>query len=107
MGEFVSFIGLSAGVVAILGYLPQIHKSFSLKKMSEVSVWLMILFMTSSLLWTVYGLYKEDIILAGLSAITFILATILIIMKIFYEKGSQYNSFIRQLLPLEYRKTKS
>ena len=86
MVEFISLIGLSAGVIAILGYLPQIHKSFSLKKMDDVSVWLMILFMSSSFLWTIYGIYKEDIILAGLSSVTFTLATILIIMKMIYEK---------------------
>ena len=91
MVESISLIGLSAGVIAILGYLPQIHKSFSLKKMDEVSIWLMILFMTSSLLWTIYGIYKADMILASLSAVTFSLASTLILMKVIYEKKISSN----------------
>ena len=95
MVEFISLIGLSAGIIAILGYLPQIHKSFSLKKMNEVSVWLMILFMSSSFLWAIYGIYKEDLILAGLSTVTFTLAATLIIMKMIYEKKIPNNFLIK------------
>lgn len=86
MVEAISLVGFSAGIIAIMGYLPQIHKSFFLKKMDDVSGWLMVLFMTSAFLWTVYGLYKNDIILAGLSSVTFTLAVTLIVMKMTYEK---------------------
>ncbi|HET6517305.1 MAG TPA: SemiSWEET family transporter [Nitrosopumilaceae archaeon] len=93
--EAITMVGLSAGVIAILGYLPQIFKSFTLKKMDEVSVWLMILFMTSSLLWTIYGFYKQDIILSGLSSVTFSLATTLIVMKMIFEKRFSNNFILR------------
>lgn len=89
MEDLVTLVGLSAGVIAIGGYLPQIFKSFSLKKMDEVSSWLMILFMTSSFLWTVYGFWRQDMVLSSLSAATFALATTLIVMKIVFGKQLQ------------------
>ena len=94
MEDFVTLVGLSAGVIAIAGYLPQIFKSFSLKKMDEVSSWLMILFMTSSFLWTIYGFYRQDMVLSSLSAVTFALATTLIVMKMFFEKQLENHSSV-------------
>ena len=100
MVEIISLIGLSAGIIAIFGYLPQIHKSFSLRKMDEVSAWLMILFMTSSFLWMIYGIYKDDMILAGLSTVTFLLAMTLIIMKMIYEKKIS-SDFLTKLISIK------
>lgn len=84
--ELISLVGVFAGSMSILGYLPQIIKSQKLKSMNEVSFLLLLLFTISSLLWMVYGLYKMDLILGGLSTVTFSMGLLLIIMKFVYEQ---------------------
>ena len=79
-------VGTFAGTMSILGYLPQIIKSQKLKSMKEFSSLLLFLFTLSSLLWMIYGFYKLDFILGGLSSITFSMGLMLIIMKIVFEK---------------------
>ncbi len=86
MLELITVVGTIAGSVAILGYVPQIHKSQKSKSMKEVSTLLLMLFTLSSFLWTVYGFHEGDYVLGGLSMITFSLGTALISMKIVYEK---------------------
>lgn len=89
MMDSISLVGITAGTIAILGYLPQIHKSHKMKEMKDLSIWLMVLFTASSLLWTVYGILKYDFVLFCLSSVTFSLSLILITMKLLYEKKLQ------------------
>ncbi|HMB99749.1 MAG TPA: SemiSWEET family transporter [Flavobacteriaceae bacterium] len=84
--EIIAVVGIFAGTMSILGYLPQMVKSQKLKSMKEVSFLLLLLFTGSSLLWMIYGFYKTDLILGGLSTITFSMGLLLIIMKFVYEK---------------------
>jgi MtN3 and saliva related transmembrane protein len=84
--EIISLVGIFAGTMSILDYLPQIIKSQKLKSMKEVSFLLLLLFTLSSLLWMTYGFYKADSILGGLSTITFSMGLMLIIMKFVYER---------------------
>lgn len=84
--ETIAVVGIFAGTLSIIGYLPQIITSQKLKSMKEVSFLLLLLFTMSSLLWMIYGFYKMDLILGGLSTITFSMGMTLIIMKFVYEK---------------------
>lgn len=84
--ELISIVGIFAGSMSILGYLPQIIKSQKLKSMNEVSFLLLLLFTASSLLWMVYGFHKLDLILGGLSTITFSMGLLLITMKFVYAQ---------------------
>ena len=55
------YIGLIAGALTSLGFLPQIIKGFKTKRMKDVSMIMSILILAGMLLWLSYGIYLKDI----------------------------------------------
>jgi MtN3 and saliva related transmembrane protein len=60
-----SAIGISAAFLTILSFVPQIIKTYHTRRMKDVSRYLMILFTTGSILWIVYGILHEDLVIIG------------------------------------------
>ncbi|HBU07145.1 MAG TPA: hypothetical protein DEB09_03610 [Candidatus Magasanikbacteria bacterium] len=69
---FVELIGYVAGIFTLLNMLPQIVKTYKLKKVDELSFLLIITYAISMLLWVVYAYFIVSwpiIITNGLSLI--------------------------------------
>ena len=60
-----SLIGISAAFLTTMSFVTQIIKAHRTKKMKDVSRYLMILFTTSSILWIIYGILHNDIVIVG------------------------------------------
>jgi MtN3 and saliva related transmembrane protein len=60
-----SVIGILAAFLTTLSFVPQIIKAYHTKRMKDVSRYLMILFTTGSILWIVYGVLHEDLVIIG------------------------------------------
>lgn len=101
--EMIAMVGISAGTMSILGYMPQIIKSQKLKSMKELSFLLLLLFVSASFLWMVYGFYRTDLILGILSTITFSMGSALIVMKFSYER--KFQSYYSVLVELRNKKS--
>lgn len=84
--ELSSLIGISAALFLLIGMLSQIIKSYKMKKMDEMSYFLMICPGVASFLWLAYGLTRDDLIITFSSAISFFLGILLILMKWGYDK---------------------
>jgi MtN3 and saliva related transmembrane protein len=63
-----SVIGILAAFLTTLSFVPQIIKAYHTKRMKDVSRYLMILFTTGSILWIVYGVLHEDLVIIGANA---------------------------------------
>ncbi len=59
MDEWLS-LGLAAGFLTTLGFVPQIIKSLRTKRMDEVSLLMPLLLSLGMFLWLLYGLFKGD-----------------------------------------------
>lgn len=59
-----SLIGISAAFLTTLSFLPQIVKART-RRMEDVSRYLMILFSAGSILWIIYGIIHEDLVIVG------------------------------------------
>jgi MtN3 and saliva related transmembrane protein len=53
-------LGLTAGFLTTIGFVPQIIKSIQTKRMGEVSLLMPLLLSLGMFLWMLYGLIKED-----------------------------------------------
>ena len=92
MEDFVfltDLIGITAGILVLSSFIPQLHKAYKTKRMSDVSIYLMVLIASGMFLWVIYGIIRKDPVIVGTNASGFILNIILIILKLKYDKLHQ------------------
>ncbi|AFZ28939.1 hypothetical protein Glo7428_0335 [Gloeocapsa sp. PCC 7428] len=83
--DFVSILGLIAGTLTTIAFLPQLFKTWQSKSAKDVSLGMLMIFSTGVFLWLIYGIYLQalPIILANL--ITLIFNLIILGLKIRYR----------------------
>jgi MtN3 and saliva related transmembrane protein len=86
---FADIIGTIAGILVLSSFIPQLHKAYKTKRMSDVSIYLMGLIASGMLLWVVYGIIRRDPVIIGTNAAGFVLNIILVILKLKYDKLHQ------------------
>lgn len=84
--SMLTVIGIIASVLILSGWVHQIIKGFQTKKLDDVSKYLMILIGLGAILWTVYGIEINDIIIIGVNVAAIILMITILAMKYRYAK---------------------
>ncbi|MGF3554095.1 MAG: SemiSWEET family sugar transporter [Thermoplasmatota archaeon] len=81
----LEILGLIAGAITSIGYLPQIYKGYKTKKLNDVSYYMPGILALGMTLWLIYGIILNAIavIVANFFGITF--SILLIIMKKRYK----------------------
>lgn len=59
MDQFV-IIGLVAGLITTLGYVPQVIKGYRSGSMEDVSLYMPLMLMVGMSLWLAYGIILKD-----------------------------------------------
>lgn len=75
-------IGYVAACGTTISFLPQAIKSIKTRDTRNISLLMYILFVFGTACWLAYGIYRTDLPVAIANAITLILASIILIMKI-------------------------
>ena len=81
----VEWLGVAAGTLTTLSFVPQVLKTWRTKSVEDVSLWMLLAFNGGIILWLTYGLLlrKPSIIFAN--GITLVLALTLLGLKIRYR----------------------
>jgi MtN3 and saliva related transmembrane protein len=79
-----SVIGISAAFLTTLSFVPQIIKAYHTRRIQDVSRYLMILFTSGSILWIVYGILHEDLVIIGANTTAAIFNLILLYYSFVY-----------------------
>lgn len=82
MQTFSEFIGYSAAFLTTIAFLPQAHHSWTTRDLSGISLPMYSLFTAGVALWFVYGLYIESMPVVIANAITLILSSVVLVLKI-------------------------
>ena len=84
----IDALGFFAGTFTTIAFLPQVIKTWNSKSAEDVSLLMFIMFILGVLLWCIYGweIHSMPVIIANL--ITFLLALIIIVLKLTFEKGN-------------------
>ena len=88
-------LGLVAGLLTTVGFLPQIIKSMRKRRMEEVSLLMPLLLSAGLFLWLLYGIATNDVAIIIWNAIAFSLNMCLVGLKIHFdrlERGSKGSS---------------
>ncbi len=84
--DAVTLLGLSAGGLTTVSFLPQVIKTWRSKSASDISYGMFTLFSSGVLLWLLYGiaLAAPPIIIAN--AVTLVLALTILVLKFHYQR---------------------
>lgn len=81
----LTILGLVAGTLTTIAFLPQVVKTWQSKSAQDFSFGMLITFSVGVFLWLVYGLYKNELPIILANLITFALNSIIIVLKVKYR----------------------
>lgn len=85
MIDVFQIVGFIALIASSLGFFPQVVKTFRTKKAEDLSLYTLILLITASTSWTVYGFSISDFFIILTNLIIFVLVLVLTSMKLSYR----------------------
>ncbi|MES2364577.1 MAG: SemiSWEET transporter [Pseudomonadota bacterium] len=80
------WIGLLAGALTTVAFIPQVIKIWRSKKADDISVSMFLIFTVGVGLWMIYGIQIASLPVMLANAVTMILALVILILKYRYRK---------------------
>ena len=84
--NYIDLFGFSAALLTTIAFLPQLYKTWKTKSADDVSLVMLILFLTGLICWIIYGLKINSIPILVANFVTFIFNFSILILKINYGK---------------------
>ena len=81
----ITLIGLLAGTLTTISFVPQVLKTWKTKSAGDLSLGMYSIFCLGSMLWLIYGLIISDIPVIAANAVTLALAFTLLYFKLLYK----------------------
>ena len=85
----LGIVAILAGILILIGWVPQIIQGYKTKKLEDVSRYLVIAIFAGAVLWLVYGIEVNDRYIIGVNIAAMFLTMTVLIMKLKYEKLSE------------------
>ena len=86
--NYIDLFGFSAAFLTTIAFVPQLYKTWQTKSAEDVSLIMLILFITGLIFWIIYGLKIHSIPILVANIITFIFNFSILILKITYRKSN-------------------
>ncbi|BAQ61902.1 hypothetical protein GM3708_2308 [Geminocystis sp. NIES-3708] len=83
--ELVTIIGLMAGFLTTISFLPQVIKTWKSQSAKDLSLSMFLSFCIGVFLWLIYGILQTDIPIIISNLITLILAGTILFFKLTYK----------------------
>tara|TARA_B100000579_G_C22715262_1_gene796584 strand:+ start:624 stop:905 length:282 start_codon:yes stop_codon:yes gene_type:complete len=89
--NYINLFGFSAALLTTIAFLPQLYKTWKTKSADDVSLIMLILFITGLICWIIYGLKINSMPILVANVITFIFNFSILILKINYSNFKEKN----------------
>jgi MtN3 and saliva related transmembrane protein len=83
--DAITGIGLLAGTLTTISFLPQAIKTWRSKSARDISLTMFLTFCTGVLLWIIYGVSVQDLPVLVTNLVTLILAGTILFFKLKYK----------------------
>jgi len=83
--DFVTVLGLIAGSLTTIAFLPQIFKTWQSKSAKDISSEWLVIFSSGILLWLIYGLLIDSLPIILSNSITLVLTLIILFFKFYFR----------------------
>ena len=80
----MTYIGLVAGILTTISFLPQAIKTWQTKSTQDISLSMFLIFCFGVVLWVVYGFYTQNLPVFAANFATFVLAFSILVCKLRY-----------------------
>jgi MtN3 and saliva related transmembrane protein len=84
--NWTQIIGLAAGVCTACSLLPQVFKTLKEKKADDVSLAMLFVLQAGLILWTVYGIKRNDIPIIATNIFSLLVNITMVILRIKYKR---------------------
>ncbi|MEK6968566.1 MAG: SemiSWEET family transporter [Nanoarchaeota archaeon] len=84
--DLIEFIGFTAGLLVALSSLPQLIKSWKTKQTKDIAIMWLLINIAGQVLWMAYGYFKDSLSLIVMSAITLLMVSSVLILKMRYDR---------------------
>lgn len=81
----ITILGFLAGTLTTLSFVPQVHKAWSTKRCTDLSLGMLLAFGTGVALWLVYGLLLHAAPIIVANVVTLVLILVLLLLKARYH----------------------
>lgn len=88
MKDYIEIIGILAGTLTTLAFLPQVIQVYKTKSTSDISIVMYSIFCTGVGLWIAYGVLLKALPILIANSITLVLAAAVLGMKLAWNKES-------------------
>lgn len=85
MDFMITAIGLLAGTLTTIAFLPQVIKTWKTKSTRDVSLEMFVIFCSGVFLWIVYGAFIGDLPIVAANIVTLSLASTILFFKLKYR----------------------
>ena len=85
--NWIELIGYLGSFLTSITFIPQVYKSWQSKSVGDLSIWMILIVVTSTIVWLVYGFAIESgpVIVANFVVLT--LTLVLLYFKLSFRKG--------------------
>ena len=87
--NYIDLFGFLAALLTTIAFLPQLYKTWQTKSADDVSLAMLILFITGLVCWIIYGLNINSIPILLANIITFIFNFLILVLKLTYKNNNQ------------------
>src|SRR5262249_51050095 len=88
--EAVTAIGLVAGTLTTISFLPQLVHTIRCKSAREISYTMLVTFMSGVVLWLIYGIFLQALPIILANTVTLALILAILILKVYYREEPGY-----------------
>lgn len=83
--DSVTSLGLVAGTLTTIAFVPQFLKTWKSKSAQDVSLGMLVTFFTGVFLWLLYGIFIEALPVVLANAVTLLLTGGILVLKLKYR----------------------
>jgi MtN3 and saliva related transmembrane protein len=83
--DYTSIIGIVAGTLTTVAFIPQVIKIWKLKETRDLSLTTFLLWFIGINIWLMYGIIRKDVVIITANAVTIILGAIILYFKFKYK----------------------
>lgn len=83
--NFVQMLGLAAGSLTTIAFLPQVIKTWKSGSAKDLSLGMFSFFCLGVLLWLIYGIMVKDVPVIAANLVTLMLASTLLFFKLRFK----------------------
>jgi len=83
--DIAQIIGLTAGMLTTVAFVPQVVKTYQSRSAKDLSLWMFLIFCTGVVLWLIYGIAINELPVIIANSVTLVLASVLLIFKLTFK----------------------